>query len=213
MKTRRVSLMAMAITIVFAIASVTAAKAGLLFTDMDGTWWKTTKQMNTGYLFPPVTDGAVSKAKKFNYKDKPGYMYIPEASFDAVTSTYMGIILLDYDKTTQMWLISEYNFVVHGGTPNDFVAHSDGLVAPIEPGTVVTMALTVRAKLTENKKVPGTIKSGQVRTLGSALIIDVATVTFAGKQDFRAKWLPPFKVPAEVVNEAMNYVTPVVVVP
>ncbi len=199
MKSRRVSLIAMAFTLMFALTSVTVAKADLSFLNGPATWWKTTKQLDTGYLFLPVTDdGTVAKAKKFKIKQKPGYMYIPKPSFDAGTSTYTyGVVQIDKDQDG-LWVTSEYNFVVRGGTPNDFVAHSEG---PVPPLGGATMALTVRVKLIEDKKNPGTIKSGQVRTLGSSLILDIPSlVTFAGITDFRAKWIPVTKVPDAVLT-------------
>lgn len=197
MKTRRVSLLAMAFTLVFALANVTVAKADLSFANGPATWWKTTKQLDTGYLFLPVTDdGTVAKAKKFKVKQKPGYMYIPESSFDVVTSTYVGVIQIDKDQNG-VWITTEYNFIVKGGTPNDFAAHTDGPIPPVEGAT---MALTIRAKLTEDKKNPGTIKSGNVRTLGSSLLIDIpALIIFAGTTDFRARWIPATKVPDAVM--------------
>ena len=200
MKTRQGSLVIIAFTLVFALAGATSARAELSFAGMDGTWWKTTKQLDTGYLFPPVTDdGTQVKAKKYKNKEKPGYMFVPAGSFDETTSTYDDVVLIDYDKATKIWLVSSpYAFVVHGGTPNDFVGHTDGSEPPEEG---VTMALTVRVTLTEDKKNPGTIKAGQLRTLGSSLLMKIpAVVTFAGKTDFRAKWIPASKVPDDVMS-------------
>jgi hypothetical protein len=193
--------MAMAFALVIALASVTAANA-LTFADLEGSWWKVTKQLDTGYVFQnPAVDDSVGKAGKFKNRLKTGYMYVPVGSFIPPAgdpATYEGILLLNRDSTG-VWTAVPYSFAVHGGTPNDFVALTEVAVQD-----EIKMALTVRAKLTENKKSPGTIKSGQVRTLGSSVIYaflpDNPDIVFAGKTDFRANWIPENRVPQAVFD-------------
>ncbi len=203
MKIEKVFVVAMAFTAAFALMGVTIAKADLQFEAMNDTWWKTLKQMDKGYVvLHPAVEDSTEKAKKAKAKLKVGYMYAPPGCFDDDTDTYVGVLGIDSDGAGG-WIVMPYDLIIMGGTPVDLVTHTE---MDIEGAR---MALTVRATLTEDKKTPGTIKSGQVKTLGSFIMFDLLPDKgFFGNRDFRAKFTPEDKVPDDVIEAKDNFLNP-----
>lgn len=191
MNTGRGFSIVMVFTIMFAFTGVTMTKAELNFEDVEGTWWIMLKQMDKGYIFlHPAVDGTVAKAMKYKNKSKAGYMFIPPESFDG--DSYNGVFGIDPDGAGG-WMVVPYDLNIYGGTPNDLVGQAEMFMMGLE------MVLTVRATLTEDKKNPGTIKSGKVETLGSSLLSNIPPdAIFAGTRDLKAKWIPEDKVPDDV---------------
>ena len=186
MKTTKSLFMTMACTIVFTIFSTAMVEADLQFADMDDTWWLVLKSEDKGYVFNSLG------VKPMKYKEKEkGYIYFPDGAL--VGTEYQGVQGVFRNEQGEWEPGEAITLTKLGGTPEDFLLHIQILDA------AQGFVMELRAKLTEDKKNTGFIKSGQIVSMGGSFWEELSDEeVVAGSTVFKAKWIPEEKVPDDV---------------
>jgi hypothetical protein len=198
MKARRSVLMVLALTGAFTFFSATSVMAQLFFSSMQGTWWVTAKSQEKGYVYTlPPADGSIGKAIKFQRKWKPGYIYFPDDSLNGFI--FENVIGVFFDSNGDVKVGRDKQAEIKGGTPNDFVLVEE------DSGEGDSSISVFQIKLIEDKKEPGNIKSGKIRTLAGSFYYPLNdNMMFAGKNGMKLKLIPEDKVPDHIKQLAFS---------
>lgn len=192
MKTRKSFLMVAVLAGIFTCFSTTSAMAQLYFSSMQGTWWKATKMMDKGYIFTmPPADGTNGKAIKWKHKTKLGYIYFPDNSLNGFV--FDGVTVVTSEDVSGFHVARDIQLSVQGGTPYDFVV-------ALERSEENSSELFVfQAKLIEDKKIPGQIKSGQINSMsGSFYDPEGDSLMIVGNREFKFKFITEDQVPDQI---------------